>query len=65
MSDIRIIVCPDCQGDGGFECLGYDYDHNTGAPQTFWQKCNVCDAKGEIEQRVEPIEIEDLEAPSP
>jgi len=61
MSDVRIIYCPECLGDGGFEMLGNDYDRNTGAPQTYWKKCDLCLGAGEIEISVDPIQMEDLE----
>jgi hypothetical protein len=61
MTETRIIVCEECGGDGGFEMLGPGCDPNTGAPMTYWEECEVCQGKREIEQEVEPITLEDLD----
>ena len=58
------VVCPDCGGDGGFERIDGTfgaYDRYTGAVQTYWEKCTVCDGSREIEIEVEPITCEDLD----
>lgn len=61
MCDVRIIVCPDCEGDGGFEGFTGTYDRHTGAPGTCWQTCALCGGNKEIEVSVSPIEMSDLD----
>ncbi len=60
MTDIRVVTCTECNGDGGGESMPHGYDPVTGAPLTHWIKCTPCDGTGEAEVEFEPIEMDDL-----
>jgi hypothetical protein len=60
MPDIRIITCPDCLGDGGWEILTGMDDRN-GEPRGYWRGCEACEGCGEIEVEVEVVTAEDLD----
>jgi hypothetical protein len=60
MPDVRIIACPSCDGDRGWESAPYGIDYNDGSLLTSWIKCNECDGTGEVEIEVEPITLNDL-----
>ncbi len=46
---IFIDMCPDCNGDGGFESMPYGYNHYDGSPLTHWNKCTTCKGRGDVE----------------
>jgi DnaJ-class molecular chaperone len=58
MDRVRVMTCPECNGDGGGEIVT---GHDPQGPITQWQRCGHCDGKGQIEQEVEPITLEDLD----
>jgi hypothetical protein len=58
--DTRLIECPNCNGDCGWEILT-GYNARNGEPTGYWQACDYCEARGEIEIEVEPIEMADLD----
>jgi len=59
MSEVRIIHCHSCGGDGGhLDVTGRDWH----GPVFDWFECRACGGWGEIEVEVFPIELEDLEA---
>jgi hypothetical protein len=60
----RIIHCPACGGDKG-HAYPVDIDRRDGSLIERWQHCEVCEATGEIEVELEPVELEDLEALCP
>lgn len=57
--ETRMIACPECGGDRGWEVLTH-YDPRDGDPKGYWQHCEVCEATGEIEIEVEPVTMEDI-----
>ena len=60
MSNTRIIPCPVCGGDRG-HAIPVDINRRNGELIERWQSCEACEATGEIEVELEPIELEDLE----
>lgn len=60
MDDQRIMPCPECGGDGGFECPTGTYSHIDGSLHTVWRECRACDGAGDAEVTVQPITMEDL-----
>ena len=52
--DTRIIPCPACGGDKGH----HDFAGH-------WTRCDACDATGDIEVELEPVELDDLENKMP
>ena len=46
--ETRLIACPECGGDGGWETLT-SYDPRNGEPLGYWTTCQVCEGKREIE----------------
>lgn len=60
MTETRIIICPDCSGDGGWS-VPVNIRISDGALIERWDNCMTCEATGEYEIEVEPIEMEDLE----
>jgi len=45
----RIVACPECNGDGGWERPTGGYNHHDGSLYTTWSECRECDGTGEIE----------------
>lgn len=58
--ETRMIECPGCDGEGGYETLTH-YDARNGEPCGYWTTCGVCNGAREIEVEVEPITLEDLD----
>lgn len=58
--DVRIDPCPHCMGDKGHD-VPYDIDRRDGSTIDRWVPCRLCDATGDVEIEVEPVELEDLE----
>lgn len=67
MSDERIIPCPNCGGDGGFEHIHNDEYPSSpnGDPRRSWHPCIECDSQGEIIIVTSLIDFYDLDALSP
>jgi hypothetical protein len=53
--DVRVLVCEECGGDGG-------WDYQAGPHRVAHQTCRGCDGKGHIEVEFLPIGIEDAES---
>ena len=49
--DWRMVVCPACNGDGGFEVVT-GYDPHDGSPTGYIDKCVECSGRGEYEAKV-------------
>ena len=58
---LRVICCPECGGDGGWERPTGGYNHNDGSLYTMWVECRACDMTGEVEVEVQPITADDLD----
>ena len=67
MTDQRIIPCPNCGGDGGFERTHYDEYPSSynGDPRRSWEPCIECDNQGEIIIVTSLIDFYDLAALTP
>lgn len=57
---IRIWPCPACMGDKG-HAYPVDIDRRDGSLIEAWADCVTCDATGDVEIELEPVELEDLE----
>lgn len=53
-------ACPACGGEGQ-TVTETGIDRTTGAVMERFEPCDMCAGKGEIEQPVEPVTLEDLE----
>ena len=60
MRETRMIECPNCCGEGGYETVT-GYSPRNGETTGYWTTCQVCEGKREIEVEVEGITVEDLE----
>lgn len=60
MSNPRLIECPACSGDGGWDTLT-GYDPRNGEPTGYWTECDTCKGTRGIEIEDQPIEMEDLD----
>jgi len=60
-SETRIMTCPYCAGDGGWESSPTGYNHVNGQPTTHWIGCTLCDGKGEAEFPIEPRTLLDMD----
>lgn len=60
-TEMRIVECPCCGGDGGAE-IWSGYDPRDGQATGYWRTCECCEGRREVEVEVEPIEMEDLDA---
>jgi hypothetical protein len=56
---MRVVVCEACGGDRGHDVVSGYYPWGTTGR---WVPCTACDATGEIEVEVEPIDLDDLAA---
>jgi hypothetical protein len=56
----RVIDCPECNGDGGFERLTGGYNHHDGSPYTVWDECRACNGQCEVTVITKPVEFADL-----
>jgi len=56
---LRIIPCQACGGDRG-HAVPINIDRRDGSLIERWEPCLRCDATGDEEIEVEPIELEDL-----
>jgi hypothetical protein len=56
VTDTRIVPCPSCGGDKGH---AYPVDINPfdGSLIEHWYPCEACEATGEIEIALEPVEL--------
>lgn len=59
MTDLRIIPCEKCRGDGGWS-VELTFNPFTGRIGYQDIECTDCGGTGEIEIELEPIEIDDL-----
>jgi uncharacterized Zn finger protein len=64
MADTRIIPCPRCGGDRGFD-VPHDINRYNGDLLTHWVECRECGGQGDIEIELDPIEMEDLACMAP
>jgi len=60
MSNVRIIPCEGCNGDGGFDVIE-GVCTMTGASLSHWRECTACGGTGENEIELQEITLEDLE----
>lgn len=58
--DTRIMPCPKCGGDKGFD-VPHDIDRNNGDMVCHWVECRYCGGEGDEEIELEPITMEDLD----
>jgi hypothetical protein len=56
--------CPACEGEGVLTRV-IDWDRMTGAPMEDYAPCHVCNGNGEIEEPVQPVTLDDLDAIPP
>lgn len=59
--EARIVTCPTCNGDGGWESSPTGYNHINGMAITHWITCRSCEGKGEAEIEAAPRTLEDIE----
>jgi hypothetical protein len=59
LEDTRLIDCPVCGGNCGFEHLT-GYDPRDGSPTGWIEPCDYCHGRGYVLEELEPIEQEDL-----
>jgi hypothetical protein len=57
------IVCPECNGDCGWESSPDGYDPRNGNSLTHQIDCRYCGATGEVEVEVSLIDLDDIPSP--
>ena len=59
-SDLRMIPCPHCGGEGSWEVVT-GYDPRDGQPTGWIERCATCGGTGGIEEECPLIDEDDLE----
>lgn len=60
LPDTRIVACAACGGDRGW-AFPIGIERTTGALMEEWAECPYCDATGEEEIEVFPVDLADLD----
>lgn len=60
----RHILCPACEGQGGFERIVSHWPDYHGNPLTEWSVCSECDGQGEVIIVTSLTDWYDLDRPS-
>ena len=59
--ETRVVCCPRCDGDGGWEAAPHTYNPIDGGPISDWVVCRSCNGGGEIEIEAAPRTEEDMD----
>ena len=60
--DVRVVCCPRCDGDGGWEAAPHTYNPIDGGPISDWIVCGSCKGDCEIEIAADARTEGDLDA---